>query len=143
MLDIILLVAGAGSLGATLGYVLGLITKKFTSPTVQQLSRALAENDAWYKTQIGRLKSRLKEYEQPSELQQFAHKYAEEAQNPENLVQLLSNELGNIRGLPRWLRPFIPAITSYIRENPEQVQMLIQKFLSPNRGPQQQSETYL
>jgi hypothetical protein len=78
---------------------------------------------------LGRLKRRIAEYEQPSELQNLA--IQTRGVDPTNIISMLSNELPNIKNIPRWLRPFIPALQSYVKENPEQVQALLEKFLTP------------
>ena len=122
---------GAVSVGLIIGYVFGIVTKRFLTPRASELRKALEENQDHYKSQLGRMRARLKEYEQPSELQGFANKY--QGSDPKDIVGLLSNELANVRGLPRWVRPFLPAIQGYIKENPDQVQALIGKFLTPHK----------
>jgi len=121
---------GIGCLGATIGLISGInIARRMgLTPSAKELEKALNANENYYKSMVARFRGRLKEYEQPSELQQFASKF--QGENPENLVQLLANELPNVRGIPRYLRPFLPAISNYMKENPEQVQALITKFAS-------------
>jgi hypothetical protein len=121
-----ILAVGCGSIGASLGFLLGIITKKFLSPKNIEYRQMLKENEEYHKTQLGRMRARLKEYEQPSELQRFAN--GVNGQDPKDLVGLLANELPNLRGLPKWVRPLIPGISSYLKENPDQVQALIAKF---------------
>lgn len=119
---------GACSIGASLGLFFGvMIARKIgLTPSAKEYARALDANEEYYKNMVARFRGRLKEYEQPSELQNFAAKAG--GQNPADLVGLLSSNLANIRGLPAWVRPFIPAIQGYIKENPEIVTQLIAKF---------------
>ena len=123
--------AGA-CIGATLGLISGLVVSKRLglTPSAKELSKALDANETYYRQTIQRFKGRLKEYEQPSELQRFAHQT--KGVEPENMIAMLANELPNIRGLPAWIRPLVPGIQEYLKENPEQVQELITKFTSKN-----------
>ena len=127
------------SLGASLGLVSGILVarKLGLTPHAKELSKALDENESYYKTMLSRLKGRLKEYEQPSDLQRLA----QSTNGAEDPVKMLLGNLGNIQGIPKWIRPFIPGIQAYAAEHPEQVQELIQKFIkqggrgSPDQEP--------
>ena len=136
-----LAIIGACALGASIGLFLGIwVARKIgLTPAAKEFARALDANEEYFKTMIARFKGRLKEYEQPSELQRFASHAS--GQNPADLVGLLGSELANIKGLPTWLRPFIPAIQSYIKENPETVQALISKFSQGFKGQGQDLNT--
>jgi len=126
-------VIGIGLFGAALGLITGLIVAKYVGlqPETRELQRALAANDEYYKQRIARMRGMFKEYEQPTELQQMASQLQGAA--PGDMVSMLIANLGGIKGLPKWLRPFLPAIESYIKDNPEKVQALMQKFLSGNK----------
>lgn len=121
---------GVGALGASIGLLSGIfLAKKLgISPTVGQLKQALEINEAYYKQIISRLKGRMKEYEQPTELQQIAQQAI--GANPQDAISMLVANIGAIKGIPRWLRPFIPAIQQYIAENPDKVMALINKFIN-------------
>ncbi len=123
------LIAGA-CIGATLGLISGIIISKKMglTPSAKELEKALEANESYYKQTIQRFKGRLKEYEQPSELQRLAHQT--KGAEPENIIAMLANELPNIRGLPGWIRPLVPGIQAYLKDNPEQVMELITKFTS-------------
>ena len=131
-----ILAVGTGMIGGTLGYVLGLLTKRFLSPSVKELNQTIEANDRWYKQTMGRMKSRFKEYEQPSELQQMAA--GADGMEQGDLVSMVIQNIGGIKSLPRWVRPFLPAIQSYIKENPDKVAALIKQFT--NQGMRGQSE---
>jgi len=124
----IILAIGVGSIGAIIGLFLGFFMAKRMglTPSAKELQRALDASEDYYKTMMGRFRGRLKEYEQPSELQRLSSRVEGESQ--EDMITAFANELPNIRGLPRWVRPFIPAITGWLKENPEQVKALISKF---------------
>ena len=106
MSEIILPIA-TGMLGVTLGLILGRFWQKFESPSVKTLRLALADSDMYFKSQIGRYKARLKEYEQPSELQQMAGNMQGASEG--DMVTAFVNQIGGMRGVPRWIRPFLPA----------------------------------
>lgn len=120
------LIAGA-CIGVSLGLVGGIIVsrKLGLTPHAKELSKALDENETYYKTMLARLKGRLKEYEQPSDLQRLA----QGTQGAEDPVTMLLGNLGNIQGIPKWIRPFIPGIQAYAKEHPEEVTALIGKFM--------------
>lgn len=77
-----------------------------------------------------RWRGRIKEYEQPSELQQIANSGAE----GDDMVNMILQNIGGVKSLPRWVRPFLPAIQSYIKENPDKVQAVIQRFVNQQKG---------
>lgn len=112
---------GAAGCGACVGYVLGLITKKYTSPRANELVKALAESQEYHNTVVGRLKGQIRQFEYPVELSKID-------KNSGDLVQTVINAMGGISKMPRWVQPFVPAIQSYIKENPGQVEALVQKF---------------
>ena len=136
------MVAGA-CIGATLGLISGIIVSKKLglTPSAKELGKALEANESYYKQTIQRFKGRLKEYEQPSELQRFAHQT--KGVEPENMIAMLANELPNIRGLPAWIRPLVPGIQEYLKENPEQVTELVNKFMSKTKSSEVDSMDYL
>lgn len=139
-IETILFSVGLGLIGVCFGYLLGLFTKKWTNPRVSELQRALETNEDYHKTQMSRLKRRIAEYEQPPELQQMASALSgTDLSSPDAVSMLLSN-IGGIKGVPKWIRPFLPAIQGYIKENPQQVQELLQKFLNTHKGAQQEGE---
>lgn len=125
-----ILAVGTGLIGAATGLLTGLLLAKVIGlrPEVRELQRALEANDYYYKQRIARLKGMMKEYEQPTELQQMAHQL--QGANSQDMISMLVQNLGGIKGIPKWLRPFIPAIQNYILENPEKVQQLIKKFIT-------------
>lgn len=122
------LVAGA-CIGASLGLVSGMIISRHIgmTPHAKELSKALEENESYYKTMVARLKGRMKDYEQPADLQRLAQS-ASSVQG-EDQISMILNNLGNIKGIPAYLRPFIPGVVAYAKEHPEQVQALIEKFI--------------
>jgi len=128
---------GVGSLGATLGLLVGIFISRRMglTPSARELKQALEANESYYKQMVSRFRGRLKEYEQPSELQRFAQNTQGVA--PDNMIEMLASELPNIRGLPRWLRPMIPGIQAYLKENPDQVTELVNKFMSKTRAPEE------
>ena len=129
----IILAIGTGLCGVAVGYLFGVVTKRYMSPRVKDLQRVIEDEEVYHKKMIGRLSRRIAEYEQPPELQQMANQQVE---NPADLVNMLVSNIGGIKGLPRWVRPFLPAIQGWIKENPEQVQQLISKFLTPHKKEQ-------
>jgi Na+/glutamate symporter len=137
-----ILAIGVGTFGASLGILAGIVLARRLglTPSAKELEHALDANEDYYKTYIGRLKGKMKEYEQPTELQQFAH--AQQGVAPENLAAMLAAELPNVRGIPRWLRPLLPGIIDYVKSNPDQVQTLVQKFITqPRSGEAAQGES--
>jgi len=126
----IILAAGMGLVGASIGFILGVLTKKFLNPTIKQYKQAIEDGENYYKTQIARYRGRLKEFSQPSELQSIANSGAQ----AEDMVNMFLNQLGNIQGMPKWMRPLIPGIQQYAKENPEQVKALIEKFTQAKIG---------
>jgi len=123
----ILLSLGTGMIGVSFGYLFGLLTKRWLTPTVKILQNALETERAYYQTILGRMKRRIADYEQPPDLMRIAHK---NPSNPLEVVTMFADNLGSIKEIPKWLRPFIPAIQSYIKENPEQVSQLIERFIT-------------
>ena len=122
------LVAGL-CLGSSLGLVSGMIISRHIgmTPHAKELSKALDENESYYRQMVARLKGRMKEYEHPSDLQRLAQS-ANGAQG-EDQISMMLNNLGSIKGIPGWIRPFIPGVVAYAKEHPAEVTSLIQKFL--------------
>jgi len=131
----LVLALGMGMIGAALGFILGMITKRFTNPAISELQKALNVADQAHKEGIARLRSRLREYSQPPELQQVASAITQGGLQGDDVITMISNALPSIKGIPAWIRPMIPALTGYLKENPEQVQELLKKFaFSGGRG---------
>jgi len=126
-MDTLILAFGTGMLGVSFGYLFGLLTKRWLTPTVKTLQQALETERAYYQTIMGRMKRRIADYEQPPDLMRIAHK---NPSNPMEAITMFADNLGSIKEIPKWLRPFIPAIQSYIKENPEQVAQVIEKFIT-------------
>lgn len=122
------LIAGA-CIGSSLGLVLGMLISRHIgmTPHARELSKALDENESYYRTMIARMKGRMKEYEHPSDLQRLAQS-ASNAEGGDQLNMLLSN-LGSIKGIPGWIRPFIPGVVAYAKEHPEELKALMEKFM--------------
>jgi hypothetical protein len=109
--------------GASLGLILSNFVKN-QREDVKILRQALKDMEEYHKATIARLRGRIKEYEQPTELQQIA-----QIENIDDIIAVLSQNLAGIKGIPRWLRPFLPAIQEYIKQNPEKVKEVIEKFM--------------
>lgn len=139
----VFLVVGASLISVSIGYILGIVTKKFMNPSVKELEKQLQINDEFYKTQLGRLKRRAAEYEQPPDMMQLANQMQGMDLNSPDAINMLVNNLGSIKGIPKWLRPAIPGIMAYVKENPQMVQALIQKFINQRGENKQDGESYL
>ena len=124
----IVLPMAVGMLGATLGLLLGRFWQKLEAPSIKTLRLALEDSEQYYKSQIGRYKGRLKEYEQPSELQQMASNLQGAPEG--DVISAFVSQIGGMRGVPRWIRPFLPAIVGYVKENPQQVMALFKQAQS-------------
>jgi len=120
-------------IGSVLGLIIGVWMAKYTglSPSSRELKRALIENEEHSKTMQSRLKRRIAEFEQPPELQQMVQGLD---LNSPDAVNMLINNLGSIKGIPRWIRPFIPGIAGYVKEHPEQVKGILERFITPHKG---------
>jgi TusA-related sulfurtransferase len=128
----IALMSGA-CIGVSLGLISGIIISRKIglTPQAKELSHALEENETYYRTMINRFKGRLKEYEQPTDMQNLANKMSGLPEG--DMIAMLSNNLGSISGIPKWIKPMIPGIQAYLKENPEQVKALVAKFISGGR----------
>lgn len=136
---VIMLAGGIGAICLTIGYMLGIVTKRFLSPSVKELTNQLAMNEEYYKTQLGRLKRRAAEYEQPPDMMQLASQMQGMDLSSPDAINMLVNNLGSVKGIPKWLRPVLPGIMSYVKENPEMVQQLVNKFIN-QRGEKSSGE---
>jgi hypothetical protein len=94
------------------------------APSTREYKIAYEELEQRYKDMNSRWRGRIKEYEQPSELQQIAGSGVA----GEDLVTTVIANLGGMKSIPAWIRPFIPAVQNWIKENPETVKTLIQRF---------------
>lgn len=131
----LVLALGTGLVGVSIGYVLGLLTKHWTAPTVMQVKKALEANDEYHKKLEGRLKRQIGEYNQPPELQSVATAINQGGIEGSNMIEMITNALPTIKGIPTWMRPMIPAVTGWLKENPDQVDALVKKFaFSGGRG---------
>lgn len=119
----LVLAIGAGLSGVSIGYLLGLVTKRFTNPSVKELQKALELSEDNYKRQLARFRGRIREYEQPPEIMQISNQTGGEV-NADSL-RMLAQNLPSIKGLPKWVRPFVPAIQSFITENPDKVKDIV------------------
>lgn len=127
------LIIGVGLVGATVGLFLGRFWRQLETPNTKILRRALEDSEEYYKTAIQRLKGRLKEYEQPEALQRYAAHM--DGKTPEQMSIDLEGLLGSAGvTIPRWIRPFIGPISAWLKENPDKVQAVLQKFTQGGQG---------
>ena len=119
---------GIGCIGATIGFIIGMKYQRYLRPDARELEKALQYADENYKTMQSRLRNRLREYEQPAELIQTANQLSTVDLSSPEAINMLIQQFGGMKSLPRWLRPMIPAIASYVKENPEIVKQLVEKF---------------
>lgn len=124
---------GIMSLGAILGLVLGYFfySKVGLTPSAKAYKEALEAQEENIRILKGRYNARLKEINQPSELQRIASLEG----STEDLVTQFSAILPSLP-IPKWLRPFAPQLASGIagwaKEHPEQIQSILQKL---TQGP--------
>jgi hypothetical protein len=125
-------------IGVLIGFVTGMVVKKFEDPRITAYRQALEATEMHYKESIARMRNRLREYEQPRQMQQIA--------SMENVgFDQLIDELANLPQIPKYLRPIIsraaPAIKQWAQENPDQVEALTQQLKERFLGKGQLAES--
>src|SRR3989304_8915564 len=92
---------GVGLVGAFTGLIVGFFLAKRMglTPSTREYKIAYEELEQRYKEMNSRWRGRIKEYDQPSELQQMANSGAA----GDDLVTMLINNIGGMKSVPSWL----------------------------------------